>query len=95
MIETGEPREVADMALLLGYGAGAVNPYLAFESIHAMVRDGTITGIDAATADKNYVKALKKGLLKVLSKMGISTLSSYHGAQIFEAVGIAQPVSDA
>ncbi len=92
LVESGEPREVADLALLLGYGAGAVNPYLAFESIHAMVRDGSITGVDAPTADKNYVKALKKGLLKVLSKMGISTLSSYHGAQIFEAVGIAQPV---
>jgi glutamate synthase (NADPH/NADH) large chain len=95
VVESGEPREVADMALLLGYGAGAVNPYLAFESIHAMVREGTITGVDPGTADKNYVKALKKGLLKVLSKMGISTLSSYHGAQIFEAVGIQKQVVDA
>ena len=95
VVESGEPREVADMALLVGYGAGAVNPYLAFESIHAMVQDGSIRGVDAASADKNYVKALKKGLLKVLSKMGISTLSSYHGAQIFEAVGIAQSVVDA
>jgi glutamate synthase (NADPH/NADH) large chain len=95
VIETGEPREVADLALLIGYGAGAVNPYLAFESIHAMVQSGAITGVDSATADKNYVKALKKGLLKVLSKMGISTLSSYHGAQIFEAVGVAKSVIDA
>ena len=95
VIETGEPREVADLALLVGYGAGAVNPYLAFESIHAMVRDGTISGVDSGTADKNYVKALKKGLLKILSKMGISTLSSYHGAQIFEAVGISRAVVDA
>jgi glutamate synthase (NADPH/NADH) large chain len=104
VIETGEPREVADMALLLGYGAGAVNPYLAFESIRAMVADGSIVAadggangnaVDAANADKNYVKALKKGLLKIFSKMGISTLSSYHGAQIFEAVGVAKPVVDA
>ena len=94
VVETGEAREVADIALLIGYGAGAVNPYLAFESIHAMVHEGAVTGVDAATADKNYVKALKKGLLKVLSKMGISTLSSYHGAQIFEAVGVAQGVVD-
>jgi glutamate synthase (NADPH/NADH) large chain len=95
VVESGEPREVADMALLVGYGASAVNPYLAFESIRAMVQDGTIAGIDAATADKNYVKALKKGLLKVMSKMGISTISSYHGAQIFEAVGVAKSVVDA
>jgi glutamate synthase (NADPH/NADH) large chain len=92
VVETGDAREVADVALLLGYGAGAVNPYLAFESIHAMVQAGAVPGVDAATADKNYVKALKKGLLKVLSKMGISTLSSYHGAQIFEAVGVGRAV---
>ena len=77
VVETGEPREVADIALLIGYGAGAVNPYLAFESIRAMVAGrARSSGVDSATADKNYVKALKKGLLKVLSKMGISTLSS-------------------
>ncbi|HEY8076371.1 MAG TPA: glutamate synthase central domain-containing protein, partial [Labilithrix sp.] len=80
--ESGDAREVADVALLIGYGAGAVNPYLAFESI----------GGDGA---KNYVKALKKGLLKVMSKMGISTIASYHGAQIFEAVGIHRSVLDA
>ena len=94
VVESGEPREVADLALLLGYGAGAVNPYLAFESIHAMIQAGTISGVDSGAADKNYVKALKKGLLKVLSKMGISTIASYHGAQIFEAVGIARSVID-
>jgi len=84
--ETGEAREVADVALLIGYGAGAVNPYLAFE---------TITELGAENAHKNYVKALGKGLLKVMSKMGISALSSYHGAQIFEAIGIGQDVVDA
>jgi glutamate synthase (NADPH/NADH) large chain len=95
VVETGEAREVADVALLIGYGAGAVNPYLAFDSIHAMAQRGEIKGEGAAHADKNYVKALKKGLLKILSKMGISTLSSYHGAQIFEAVGIRASVIDA
>ncbi len=90
MVESGEPREVADIALLIGYGAGAVNPYLAFESIQEMARADLLSGVDAHTATKNYVKALKKGLLKILSKMGISTLSSYHGAQIFEAIGIGR-----
>jgi glutamate synthase (NADPH/NADH) large chain len=83
--ESGDAREVADVALLIGYGAGAVNPYLAFESLAEL-------GHDAA---KNYVKALKKGLLKVMSKMGISTIASYHGAQIFEAIGIGKAVLDA
>jgi glutamate synthase (NADPH/NADH) large chain len=90
LVESGEPREVADVALLIGYGAGAVNPYLAFESIQEMARADLLGGLDAAAATKNYVKALKKGLLKILSKMGISTLSSYHGAQIFEAIGIGR-----
>jgi glutamate synthase (NADPH/NADH) large chain len=83
LVESGEPREVADIALLIGYGAGAVNPYLALE----VVANGSE---DAAAATKAYVNALKKGLLKVLSKMGISTISSYHGAQIFEALGLSQ-----
>ncbi|WP_394823729.1 glutamate synthase large subunit [Pendulispora albinea] len=83
VVESGEPREVADIALLVGYGAGAVNPYLALE----VVADSSG---DAAAATKAYVTALKKGLLKVLSKMGISTLSSYHGAQIFEALGLSR-----
>jgi len=94
IVESAEPREVADLALLVGYGAGAVNPYLAFESIHAMVKEGLVAEVDPSTADKNYVKALKKGLLKIMSKMGISTISSYHGAQIFEAVGLAKSVID-
>jgi glutamate synthase (NADPH) large chain len=85
VIETGEPREVADVALLVGYGAGAVNPYLALEAIDAL----DIEAPRAARAD-NYVHALDKGLLKVMSKMGISCLSSYQGAQIFEAIGIGR-----
>jgi glutamate synthase (NADPH/NADH) large chain len=90
--ESGDAREVADLALLIGFGAGAVNPYLAFESITELAQE---EGLDLATATKNYVYALKKGLLKVMSKMGISTIASYHGAQIFEAIGIAKAVVDA
>ena len=91
--ESGDAREVADLALLIGFGAGAVNPYLAFETIAELVAgaarcDGKAP-LDLATATKNYVNALKKGLLKVMSKMGISTIASYHGAQIFEAIGIS------
>ena len=95
IVESGEPREVGHMALLIGYGAGAVNPYLAFESIAAMCRDKALSGDPPPTvASAKYVKALKKGLLKIMSKMGISTLSSYQGAQIFEAIGIDQVVID-
>ncbi len=88
--ETGEAREVAHMALLIGYGAAAINPYLAFQTIDEIVEDGTYTseGLDAATARTNFVKANDKGLLKTFAKMGISTLQSYRGAQIFEAVGL-------
>ncbi|MCL2779425.1 MAG: glutamate synthase large subunit [Polyangiaceae bacterium] len=91
--EAGDAREVADIALLIGYGAGAVNPYLAFEAI-ASAAENKLFGraIDNATAKKNYVSALKKGLLKIMSKMGISTIASYQGAQIFEAIGIARDV---
>ncbi len=95
--ETGDAREVADVALLVGYGAGAVNPYLAFESIAELVAAKALEGdktVDLTTATKNYVYALRKGLLKVMSKMGISTIASYHGAQIFEAVGISKAVVD-
>jgi len=96
--ESGDAREVADIALLIGFGAGAVNPYMAFETIAELARAKLLEGAnapqDVATASKNYVKALKKGLLKVMSKMGISTIASYHGAQIFEAIGIAKPVID-
>jgi glutamate synthase (NADPH/NADH) large chain len=94
VVESGEPREVADVALLIGYGAGAVNPYLAFETIHELAAEKELGEVDAKTAAKNYVKALNKGLLKIMSKMGISCLSSYHGAQIFEAIGVAPDVVD-
>lgn len=94
--ECGDAREVADIALLIGFGAGAVNPYLAFDSIGELVRDKQLEdgSIDLSKATKNYIYALKKGLLKVMSKMGISTLASYHGGQIFEAIGISREVID-
>ena len=94
ILESGEPREVHHFALLVGYGAGAVNPYVAFESLDDMIRQGHLRQTDHHKAIKNYVKAVNKGVLKVMSKMGISTAQSYCGAQIFEAVGINQDVID-
>ncbi len=94
IVESGDCREVHHLALLLGYGAAAVNPYLAFESIEDMVAQGRLPGLDTATAVRNYVKALGKGVLKVMSKMGISTVGSYTGAQVFEALGLAHDVVD-
>ncbi len=94
VVETGEAREVHHIALLIGYGAAAVNPYLAFESIDDMVSSGAIRGVGAEQAIANYVKALSKGVLKVMSKMGISTIASYTGAQVFEAFGLAKPLVD-
>ncbi|MBI5389215.1 glutamate synthase large subunit [Candidatus Woesearchaeota archaeon] len=94
VLESGEPREVHHFSLLLGYGASAINPYLAFEAIEGMVRDGMLVNIDYAHAAKNYVKAVVKGVVKVISKMGISTIQGYQGAQIFEAVGINNDVID-
>jgi glutamate synthase (NADPH) large chain len=94
VIETGEAREVHHMALLLGYGAAAINPYLAFETIDDMIRDGLITGVTTRKAHRNYVKACGKGILKVMSKMGISTVASYTGAQVFEAIGLGQELVD-
>jgi glutamate synthase (ferredoxin) len=88
VVESGEPREVHHIALLMGYGAGAVNPYLAFETLDDMIRQGLLNGIDHAQAEKNFIKALNKGVVKVTSKMGISTIQSYRGAQIFEAIGL-------
>ena len=88
VVESGEPREVHHFALLLGYGASAINPYLAFESLHDLVRQKMLPGRDADTAEQKYVKAVGKGIVKVCSKMGISTIQSYHGAQVFEAVGL-------
>ena len=93
VLESGEPREVHHFALLLGYGASAVNPYLAFETVHDQVRLGMIAG-DAELAEKKYRKAIAKGIVKVISKMGISTIQSYHGAQVFEALGLSQDYVD-
>ena len=94
VLESGEPREVHHFALLTGYGAGAVNPYLVFESIGDIVRRQNLTGIDVQKAIKQYVKAAVKGIVKTMSKMGISTIQSYRGAQIFEAVGLNSEVVD-
>jgi glutamate synthase (NADPH/NADH) large chain len=93
VVESAEPREVMHFALLFGYGANAVNPYLALAVIEEVVKKGDIH-LDFYTAMKNYVKAINKGLLKTMSKMGISTLKSYIGAQIFEAIGISANVID-
>ena len=90
VVETGEAREVHHMALLIGYGAAAVNPYLAFETIEDLITRGAITGMSAEKAIANYVKAASKGVLKVMSKMGISTIASYTGAQVFEAFGLSE-----
>jgi glutamate synthase (NADPH) large chain len=94
VLESGEPREVHHFALLIGYGAGAINPYLAFETLDDMIRQGQLPGVDSKHAVKNYIKAATKGVLKVMSKMGISTAQSYCGAQIFEAIGLNQEVID-
>jgi glutamate synthase (ferredoxin) len=94
ILESGEPREVHHFSLLIGYGAGAINPYLAFESLDDLIRQGHITNVGPKNAIKNYVKAINKGVLKVMSKMGISTAQSYCGAQIFEAVGLNQELVD-
>ncbi|MDG4814429.1 glutamate synthase large subunit [Micromonospora sp. WMMD956] len=88
VVESGDCREVHHAAVLIGYGAAAVNPYLAFESVEDMIATGALTGVEPAKAVRNYVKGLGKGVLKIMSKMGISTVSSYCGAQVFEAVGL-------
>lgn len=92
LLESGEPREVHHFAVLLGYGANAINPYLAYESLGDMIREGLLTGIDHKTAVKNFIKAVVKGVVKTMAKMGISTVQSYRGAQIFECVGLASSV---
>ena len=94
VVESGDAREVHHMAALVGFGAAAINPYMAFESIEDMLDRGVIEGLDREKALSNYVKAAGKGVLKVMSKMGISTLASYTGAQLFQAVGISQEVLD-
>ncbi|MDR0431763.1 MAG: glutamate synthase large subunit [Bifidobacteriaceae bacterium] len=90
VVEAGDVREVHHVALLVGYGAAAVNPYLAMETVERMVRQGDIVGVDERQAVANLIKALGKGVLKVMSKMGISTVGSYRAAQVFEAVGLAE-----
>jgi glutamate synthase domain-containing protein 2/glutamate synthase domain-containing protein 1/glutamate synthase domain-containing protein 3 len=96
IIESGEPREVMHFALLIGYGASAINPYLAFETLHDLKRQGRLPEkVTAEYAEKNFIKAINKSLLKTFSKMGISTLQSYRGAQVFEAVGLNQFLVDA
>src|SRR5918999_2242562 len=95
LVETGEAREVHHIATLIGYGAAAVNPYLMFESVYALHRSGRLPeGMSPEHAEKRVIKAIGKGLLKILSKMGISTVRSYTGAQIFEAVGVRKEIVD-
>ncbi len=94
VVETGEAVEPHHFCLLVGYGAGAINPYLAFDTIRDLIREGAIADTNERKAVKNYIKATGKGILKVMSKMGISTVASYTGAQIFEAVGLQQSIVD-
>ncbi len=94
VVEAGDAREVHHVAALVGFGAAAVNPYMAFESIEDLIDRGVITGVDRDKAIRNYIKAAGKGVLKVMSKMGISTLASYTGAQLFQAIGLSQELLD-
>ncbi len=95
VLESGEPREVHHFATLIGYGVSAINPYLLLDTVDELVIEGRIAGVeDAATANAHVVKAIGKGLLKTISKMGISTIQSYCGAQIFEAVGLERDLVD-
>ena len=94
LVEAGDVREVHHVALLIGYGAAAVNPYLAMETVEDLVRSGALQADSADKAVKNLIKALGKGVLKVMSKMGISTVASYRGAQAFEAIGLSQELID-
>ena len=97
VVETGEAREVHHHCLLFGYGADAINPYLAFESIWKAKKDGLLDDEKLITYEniiEAYKKGTKKGILKVMAKMGISTLQSYKGAQIFEAVGLSNQIID-
>ena len=94
VVEAGDVREVHHVAALIGYGAAAVNPYLAMESCEQMVKDGIIQGVSIEKASKNLIKGLGKGVLKIMSKMGISTVASYAGAQVFEAIGLSQEFVD-
>ncbi len=95
IVEAGDVRECHHVALLIGYGAAAVNPYLAIASVRDLAARGVLTGVSARKAEANLLKALGKGLLKIMSKMGVSTVASYTGAQIFEAIGLGAEVIDA
>ncbi|MFZ1071941.1 MAG: glutamate synthase large subunit [Verrucomicrobiia bacterium] len=92
VLESGEPREVHHFALLIGYGCSAINPYVAFETLDDLIREGLLVNLDHKTAIKKYIKAAVKGVVKTMAKMGISTIQSYRGAQIFEAVGLNSDV---
>ena len=94
VVEAGDVREVHHVALLVGFGAAAVNPYLAMESVEELARNGYLGDVTPAKAVANLIKALGKGVLKVMSKMGISTIASYRGAQVFEAIGLSQALVD-
>ena len=94
LVEAGDVREVHHVALLIGYGAAAVNPYLAMESVEDLARDGYYVTVEPEVAVRNLIKGLGKGVLKVMSKMGVSTVASYTGAQIFEAVGLSRTLVD-
>ena len=94
VLESGEPREVHHFSLLVGYGVAAINPYLAFETIDDAIRENLLRDVTPDDAKKNYAKAAVKGIVKVISKMGISTIESYCGAQIFEAIGLHKSVID-
>ena len=94
VLESGDPREVHHFCLLVGYGIQAINPYLAYETLKDMIDEGMLKDTDHQTAIYNYIKAVVKGIVKVMSKMGISTIASYRGAQIFEAVGLNHEVID-
>ncbi len=94
LIESGEPREIHHFALLIGYGISAICPYLAYETLDDMIREGLLPDTDFKKAQKNYIKAVVKSVVKTMAKMGISTIQSYRGAQIFEAIGLNRAVID-
>ncbi|MFO7778422.1 MAG: glutamate synthase large subunit [Nitriliruptoraceae bacterium] len=94
VVESGDAREVHHMALLIGFGAAAINPYMAFETIDDLVDQGMLAGLTREEARRNYRKACAKGVIKIMSKMGISTVASYTGAQVFEAIGLSQELVD-
>ena len=93
VLESGEPRETHHFAVLLGYGIGAINPYLAFESLGDLIRKNHLANMEHSEAVENFIAAINKGLVKIMSKMGISTVQSYCGAQVFEAIGLEKDLS--